>query len=111
MVKPLLSPSLHSTCTLHIHPHPPASWATVTSTLQPLLLVSSSYLLVCLLSTIYDLVNRYQRDLLRLKLSKVQRQMHYEEQQRKLMKNLMSEAYYDDLMHPRSIDTEEDGGT
>jgi hypothetical protein len=37
--------------------------------------------------------------------------MHYEEQQRKLMKNLMSEAYYDDLMHPRSIDTEEDGGT
>lgn len=36
--------------------------------------------------------------------------MHYEEQQRKLMKNLMSEAYYDD---PRSIDTdpneEEDG--
>ena len=32
--------------------------------------------------------------------------MHYEEQQRKLMKNLMSEAYYDDLMHPRSIDTD-----
>jgi hypothetical protein len=31
------------------------------------------------------------------------------------MKNLMSEAYYDDLMHPRSIDTDpneeyEDGG-
>jgi hypothetical protein len=53
--------------------------------------------------------------MLRLKLSKVQRQMHYEEQQRKLMKNLMSEAYYDDLMHPRSIDTDpneeyEDGG-
>jgi hypothetical protein len=38
--------------------------------------------------------------------------MHYEEQQRKLMKNLMSEAYYEDL---RSIDTdpneeEEDDG-
>ena len=108
MVKPLLSPFLDSTCTLNIHTHPPTTWDP--SSLYPLFLVSASYLLLCLLSTVYDLVSRYQRDLLRLKLSKVQRQMHYEEQQRKLMKNLMSEAYYDD---PRSIDTdpneEEDG--
>ena len=43
--------------------------------------------------------------MLRLKLSKVQRQMQYEEQQRKLMKNLMTEAYYEDIMQARgSID-------
>jgi hypothetical protein len=66
------------------------------------------YLSVCLLSTLYDLIDRYKRDMLRLKLSKVQRQMQYEEQQRKLMKNLMSEAYYEDIMQVRgSIDQEE----
>ena len=73
--------------------------------LYPLLVSLAVYLSIVLISTLYDLVDRYKRDMLRLKLSKVQRQMQYEEQQRKLMKNLMTEAYYEDIMQARgSID-------
>ena len=58
----------------------------------------SGYLIICLLSTIYDLVDRYRRDLSRLKVSKLQKQLIHEEQQRKLMRNLMSDTFYDDIM-------------
>ena len=49
------------------------------------------YLAVCALSTLWDLADRYRRELARMKLSKVQRQVKYEEQQRKLMKELIAD--------------------
>jgi hypothetical protein len=53
--------------------------------------VASVYLAVCVLSTLWDLADRYRRELARMKLSKVQRQVKYEEQQRKLMKELIAD--------------------
>ena len=55
------------------------------------IVVASVYLVVCSLSTLWDLADRYRRELARMKLSKVQRQVKYEEQQRKLMKELIAD--------------------
>jgi hypothetical protein len=55
------------------------------------IVVASVYLAVCVLSTLWDLADRYRRELARMKLSKVQRQVKYEEQQRKLMKELIAD--------------------
>ena len=58
-----------------------------------------AYMAVCALSTVYDLYERYKRDIKKLKISKRQRQMIYEEQQRKIMKEMIDEnQYYEDLV-------------
>ena len=55
------------------------------------IVVASVYLAVCAVSSLWDLADRYRRKLARMKLSKVQRQVKYEEQQRKLMKELIAD--------------------
>jgi hypothetical protein len=58
---------------------------------------------------LYDLADRYSKELVKMKLSKVQRQVRYEEQQRKLMKELMAESdpfNYEDIMMMQKITTQ-----
>lgn len=57
-----------------------------------------------LLSTVYDLVERYRRDVKKVKMSKVQRQLRYEEQQRKLMNDLIESNMYEDLFYARATE-------
>jgi len=59
---------------------------------------------VVLLSTLYDLVERYRRDVKKVKMSKVQRQLRYEEQQRKLMNDLIEANMYEDLFYARATE-------
>ena len=59
-----------------------------------MILLFGVYGSLCLLSTMYDLGEKYKRDFKKVKMSKIQNQMRYEEQQRKLMKNLKREDIF-----------------
>jgi hypothetical protein len=56
---------------------------------------------------VYEVSGRYRREVARMKLSKVQRQLRYEEQQRKLMKDIKLDDhhYYEDLLMMQKITT------
>lgn len=49
-------------------------------------------------------MERYRRDVKKVKMSKVQRQLRYEEQQRKLMNDLIEANMYEDLFYARATE-------
>ena len=65
-----------------------------------------------MISTLYDLIDRYRKELVRMKLSKVQRQVKYEEQQRKLMRELIADDdnnnNYEDIIKMQKLSSDED---
>ena len=95
------------TCTLTYRPYTPNDHNPNNRSATVYFYVLVAYLLVCVCATVYEVSGRYRREVARMKLSKVQRQLRYEEQQRKLMKDIKLDDhhYYEDLLMMQKITT------